>query len=47
MAQVSAKTSKFVQVNEKFCEWTAYLAQELTPADITYIEDRAFNNESH
>ena len=47
MAQVSAKTSKFVQVNEKFCEWTAYLAQELAPADITYIEDRAFNNESH
>ena len=50
MAQVGARTGKFIRVNEKFCEWTGYLAQELTelmPADITYIEDRAFDNESH
>ena len=50
MAQVSVRTGKFIRVNEKFCKWTGYLAQELTeltPADITYIEDRTVDDESH
>ncbi len=50
MAQVSARTGKFIRVNAKFCEWTGYSPQELaelTPADITYVEDRTFDNEAH
>ena len=50
MAQVSAKTGKFIRVNGKYCEWTGYSAEELakmSPADITYVDDVAADNDMH
>lgn len=50
MAQVSARTGRFIRVNRKYCERTGYLAEELatlTPADITYVDDRAGALEAH
>ncbi|WP_394793067.1 PAS domain S-box protein [Armatimonas sp.] len=43
IAQICAKTRRFLRVNPKFCELTGYSAEELagmTPADITFAEDR-------
>lgn len=50
MAQVSARTGRFIRVNRKYCERTGYLSEELanlTPADITYIDDRAGDLEAN
>ena len=49
IGQVCAKTGRIVRVNAKYCELTGYSAEalaEMTPADLTFAEDRDIDVEA-